>query len=68
MDATTARRIANAALIIAVAILLWAICGKLGFVPPLTHVREMYLLAFAFVLVARGFRRRADRVQAAAGD
>jgi hypothetical protein len=68
MDATTARRIGNTALAIAIVIILWAICGKFGLVPPLANVREMSLLAFALALVARGFRRRADRAAAAAGD
>ena len=65
MDATTARRIGNAALALALIIMAWAICGKFGLVPPLIRVREMSLLAFALALVARGFRRRADRAPAA---
>jgi hypothetical protein len=67
MDPITSRRIGNAALILAVVILLWAVCGKLGFVPPLAHVREMYLFALVLVFVARGFRRRADRVPPGVG-
>jgi hypothetical protein len=68
MDATTARRIGNTALGLALILLAWAICGKLGFVPPMGSVRVMSLFAFALALVARGFRRRADRAAAAAGD
>lgn len=68
MDATTARRIANATLAIAFLIILWAICAKFGFVPRLTSVTNMSLIAFAFAFVARGFRRRAERAQTAAGD
>jgi len=68
MDATTARRIANSLLAIAILFILWAICAKFGLVPRLTSVTNMSLIAFAFALVARAFRRRAERVQTAAGD
>ncbi|HVE34402.1 MAG TPA: hypothetical protein VNC18_12625 [Gemmatimonadaceae bacterium] len=68
MDATTARRIGNAALVLALFILAWAICGKLGWVPPMANVRVMSMFGFVLAMIARGFRRRADRAAAAAGD
>lgn len=58
MDASTSRRIGNIALVLAILIVIWAICAKLGFVPRVASVRELSLFAFALVIVARAFRRR----------
>jgi hypothetical protein len=58
MDASTSRRIGNVALGLAVVILLWAICAKLGFVPRIASVRELSIVAFVLVIFARAFRRR----------
>jgi TRAP-type C4-dicarboxylate transport system permease small subunit len=58
MDATTSRRIGNIALVLAILILIWTVCAKLGFVPPIAHVREVSLFALVLVIFARAFRRR----------
>jgi hypothetical protein len=68
MDAITARRIGNAALALAIITILWAIGSKFGLLPRLTRLRDMALIALVFTLVARAFRRRAERVQTVAGD
>lgn len=58
MDASTSRRIGNIALVLAILILIWTICAKLGVVPPIARVREVSLFALALVIVARVLRRR----------
>jgi len=63
MDATTARRIGNGALLIAVLILLVAIAGRFGLMPQLAHIRELSLLALVLTVVARAFRRRGQDVR-----
>jgi len=63
MDATTARRIGNVALALAIVILLVAIGGRFGLYPPIAHMREATLCAMVLVVLARAFRRRGREVR-----
>jgi uncharacterized membrane protein len=63
MDATTARRIGNVALALAILILLIAIGSKFGLLPPIVHLREASLVAMVLAVLARGFRRRGREIR-----
>jgi hypothetical protein len=66
MDASTSRLIGNIALGLAIVILLVAIGGRLGLMPPYVHMREVSLLAVVLVIVARVLRRRGREVRSGA--
>jgi hypothetical protein len=66
MDASTSRLIGNIALGLAIVILLVAIGGRLGLMPPYAHMREVSLLAVVLVIVARVLRRRGREVPSGA--
>ncbi|HEY6830575.1 MAG TPA: hypothetical protein VI259_27200 [Gemmatimonadaceae bacterium] len=66
MEAATARRIGNIALFIAVVILVIAVAGRFGLMPPVAHIRELSLLALVFAIVARVFRRRGQDIRPSA--
>src|SRR3954469_13048317 len=53
MDATTARRIGNVALGLAILILLASLGAKVGIVPQIAHMRELSLVALVLVIAAR---------------
>ncbi len=63
MDATTARRIGNVALGLAILILLASLGAKVGIVPQIAHMRELSLVALVLVIAARGLRRRGREVR-----
>ena len=66
MEPATARRIGNIALFIAVVILVIAIAGRFGLMPPVAHIRELSLLALVLAIVARVFRRRGQDIRPSA--
>ena len=63
MEATTARRIGNSALLLAVIILIIAIAGRFGLMPQVAHIREWSLVALMLAIVARVFRRRGQEAR-----
>ena len=63
MEAATARRVGNIALLIAVVILIIAIAGRFGLMPQVAHIRELSLVALMLAIVARVLRRRGQEVR-----